>query len=305
MAYGKQWAQQTAEKLHRSMGGGLERRVVVSGSIDIPQLVEPSIIPIARPVRLIDLFSNRAPLDGNAFEYFVQTVRTNDATAVPDAGTKPTSVFTVAPHQDRCRVIAHLSQPAPIRLWYDHDAFISWLQSEMVQGVLDGLEAQIVNGSGTGEDMLGLLKEPGTTTVPFNTDPITTLRSAVTALQVLGEVPNGWALNPVDAQAVDLERWGTAGGFVTEGYATGVTPGADPSSNNIFGADVRRVVSNSVPVGTAILGDFTRLKIYVRQDAHMDVDASGPLFATNEFVARGEGRYGIGILRPSSSQSAT
>ena len=50
MAYGKQWAQQTAEKLHRSMGGGLERRVVVSGSIDIPQLVEPSIIPIARPV---------------------------------------------------------------------------------------------------------------------------------------------------------------------------------------------------------------------------------------------------------------
>ena len=169
----------------------------------------------------------------------------------------------------------------------------------MVQGVLDGLEAQIVNGSGTGEDMLGLLKEPGTTTVPFNTDPITTLRSAVTALQVLGEVPNGWALNPVDAQAVDLERWGTAGGFVTEGYATGVTPGADPSSNNIFGADVRRVVSNSVPVGTAILGDFTRLKIYVRQDAHMDVDASGPLFATNEFVARGEGRYGIGILRPS------
>ncbi|MFZ0225700.1 MAG: hypothetical protein WAL41_01880, partial [Mycobacterium sp.] len=63
---------------------------------------------------------------------------------------------------------------------------------------------------------------------------------------------------------------------------------------------LKRVITPSIPVGTAILGDFTRLKVYVRQDAHIDVDASGPLFTTNQFVARGEGRYGIGVLRPSA-----
>lgn len=300
MAYGRQWAEQVAEKMSRSMGGGLEKRVVVSGSLDIPQFIEPEVIPIARPVRLIDLFNNRAPLDGNSFEYYQQTVRTNLATAVPDAGTKPTSVLTVAPHTDRARVIAHLSEPAPLRLWYDHQEFVNWLQSEMVEGVLDGLEKQIVAGDGTGENMLGLLHVAGTTAVAFATDPLTTLRSAVTALQVKGEVPSGWALNPADAQAIDLTRWGTSGGFLSEGYDTGVAPGNDPSSNNIFGSGVKRVVSNSIPAGQAILGDFTKLKIYVRQDAHMDVDASGPLFDTNQFKARGEGRYGIGVLRPSA-----
>jgi HK97 family phage major capsid protein len=219
---------------------------------------------------------------------------------VADGNVKPTSTLTVEPVTDRCRVIAHLSEPAPIRLWYDIEAFVSWLTTEMVQGVLDGLEAQIISGDGTGENMLGLLNTAGVTAVPFATDALTTLRSAVTALQQKGEVPNGWALNPVDAQAIDLTRWGTSGGFLSEGYATGVAPGNDPSSNNIFGTDVRRVVSNSVPAGTAVLGDFTKLRVYVREEAHLDVDASGVLFTKNQFVARGEGRYGIGVLRPSA-----
>ncbi|MGC2343666.1 MAG: phage major capsid protein [Mycobacterium sp.] len=238
-------------------------------------------------------------MEGNAFEYFQQTVRTNAATAVPDAGTKPTSTLTVAPHQDRCRVIAHLSEPCPIRLWYDHDEFVAWLTSAMVNGVLDGLEHQIVAGDGTGENMRGLLSTPGLTQVPFDTDPATTLRSALTALQVKGEQPNGWALHPADAEAIDLTRWGSAGGFLSGGYENDTGNGFG-TSDNVFGSGLKRVITPSIPVGTAILGDFTRLKVYVRQDAHIDVDASGPLFTTNQFVARGEGRYGIGVLRPSA-----
>lgn len=60
------------------------------------------------------------------------------------------------------------------------------------------------------------------------------------------------------------------------------------------------MVTPSVPVGTAILGDFTKLRVYIRQDAHLDVDSSGVLFTKNQFQARGEGRYGIGVLRPSA-----
>lgn len=81
---------------------------------------------------------------------------------------------------------------------------------------------------------------------------------------------------------------------------TGVAPGNVPSSNNIFGPDIKRVVCNSVPVGTAILGDFSKLRIYVREDAQLAVDASGDLFTKNLFVCRGEGRFGIGVLRPSA-----
>ena len=296
LSYGKQWGQQVAERLSRAMGRDGETRAVVSGSLDIPSFIETEIIPIARPVRLIDLFPNRTALSGNAFEYFQQTVRDNQATVVPDNAVKPTSVLTVEAHQDRARVVAHLSEPTPVRIWDDHNELQTWLTTEMIQGVLDGLEDQIVAGDGTGENMLGLLATPGTTAVPWDTDALTTLRSAVTALQVLGEVPDGWALNPADAQDVDLSRWGTSGGLLLGGYESG----GDPGSANIFGPAARRVISNSVPVGTAILGDFTKLRVYVRQDANLAIDASGVLFTKNQFIARGEGRFGIGVLRPSA-----
>ena len=300
-AYARNWSAQVADKLSRAMGrSDGETRTVVSGTIDIPALVETEIIPIARPLRLIDMFPNRTALAGNSFEYYQQTVRTSLAAPVADNALKPTSTLTVAPHTDRCRVIAHLSEATPVRLWDDHNELQSWLTTEMIEGVLNALEAQIVAGDGTGENMLGLLATPGLTQVAFATDAVTTLRSAVTALQVKGETPNGWALNPVDAQAVDLLKWGTAGGFLSEGYSTGVAPGGDPSSNNIFGADVKRVVSNSVPAGVAILGDFSKLRVYVRQDANLAIDASGVLFTKNQFIARGEGRFGIGVLRPSA-----
>jgi HK97 family phage major capsid protein len=228
-------------------------------------------------------------------------VRTNAATAVADNALKPTSTLTVEPIEDRARVIAHLSEPCPIRIWYDHESFVAWLTSEMVGGVLDGLEQQIISGDGSGENMTGLLNTPGTTQVPFDTDVATSLRSGLTQLQLLGELPTGWALHPTDAQAVDLERAAPSDGpFLSEGYQTGVAPGQNPSSNNIFGPGFTRVVSPSVPEGVAILGDFTKLRVYVREDAHMDVDASGVLFTKNQFVARGEGRYGIGVLRPSA-----
>lgn len=298
-AYGQQWAHRVAEKMSRSMGGGTEQRVVVSGSLDIPSFIEPEVIPMARPTRLIDLFTNRIALNGNAFEYFVQTARTNTATAVADGAVKPTSTLTVTPHTDRCRVVAHLSEPAPIRLWYDLDSFTNWLAVEMVEGVLDGLEGQIVSGDGTGENMTGLLHTAGTTAVAYATDIPTTLRSAVTALQNLGEQPTGWALHPADAQAIDLLRWQTAGGFLSGGYEHDPGNGFGTSSN-IFGPDVKRVVTPSVPQGTAILGDFTKLRVYVREDAHIDIDASGVLFQKNQFIARGEGRFGIGVLRPSA-----
>ncbi|WP_273736555.1 phage major capsid protein [Mycolicibacterium septicum] len=296
MTYAAQWSVRVAEKMRRSMSGGQESRAVVSGSIDIPALVETEIIPIARPTRLIDLFPNRVALDGNAFEYFQQTVRTNLAAPVADNAVKPTSILTVTPHTDRARVIAHLSEPTPVRLWDDHQELQSWLTTELVQGVLDALETQVISGDGTGENFTGLLSTPGLTQVPFDTDPLTTLRSAVTALQVLGEVPTGWALNPEDAAAIDLSRWGTEGGLLVGGYESG----GDPGSANIFGPTARRVVSNSIPVGQAVLGDWSKLRVYVRQDATLAIDASGVLFTKNQFVARAEGRFGIGVLRPSA-----
>jgi HK97 family phage major capsid protein len=298
MSYGRQWSERAAEKLMRSMGGGMEQRAVVSGSIDIPALVEPEIVEITRPTRLIDLLVNRRVATGQAVEYFRQTVRTNNADVVPDSQVKPTSVFTVEGVTDHMRVLAHLSEPTPNRLWADHSNLQSWLTSEMFGGLADALESQVIAGDGQGENFDGILVVPGTTQVPFDTDAVTTLRSAVTALQVIGETPNAWVVNPADAAEIDLARWATQGGFLSEGYEGG---GGAPSSNNIFGSGVsQRVVSNSIPAGTAVLADWSKLALYIREDSNLAIDASGVLFTKNEFIARCEMRAVSALLRPSA-----
>ena len=145
--------------------------------------------------------------------------------------------------------------------------------------------------------MTGILATSGTTDIAFNTDLPTTLRSAVSALQNLGETPTAWALNPTDAQAIDLLRWGTGGGFLSGGYEhdSGVGFG---TSSNIFGSDhIARVVTPHVPAGTALLADFDQLKLVFQTYMRLDIDGySG--FDQNAIRFRAESFVGIGILRP-------
>jgi HK97 family phage major capsid protein len=296
--YGRMWATRVAEKLRRSMSrDDGEQRAVVSGSVDIPALVEPDVVDIARPTRLLDILVNRRVADGHAIEYVRQIVRDTQADVVPDGQLKPTSVYTVEAVQDHCRVLAHLSEPTPNRIWADHSNLQSWLTSEMFGGLADALEAQIVAGDGSGENFDGILSVSGTTAVPFATDVPTTLRSAVTALQLIGEVPNAWVMHPSDAQAIDLLRWGTAGGLLTEGYAGG---GGEGTSSNIFGSTLQRVVCKSIPPGTAVLADWSKMALYERESANLAIDVGGDLFARNQFICRAEMRAVSAVLRPSA-----
>ena len=297
--YVVRWGDQAVQRLRRVMGGG-ENRAVVSASIDLPTLVEADVAAIPRPVRVVDLFSNRLAIDSNSFEFFRATARANNATVIADMADKPTSVNTITPIQDRARVIAHLSESAPQRLWDDHAALRDWLTAEMTEGVLDALEAQAISGSGTGENMTGLLTVTGTTAVAYDTSVVKTLRSALTAAQVAGIQPSGWVMHPADAAAVDLTRWDTAGGFLSGGYENDSRQGVSGSSDNVFGPTIPRVVSPSIPAGTALLGDFSKLRLYVKQDIRIDIDVSGAHFVNNTFVMRAEGRFGLGILRPAS-----
>lgn len=298
-ANGGSWEARAAAAVKRLGGSddGKQTRAMTSGSVDVPQLLPVGVTPKARPVRLVDLLVNRIQLEGNAFEYFRQSVRTNNADVVADNALKPTSVNTIEAVQDRARVIAHLSEPTPVRLLMDVPGLESWLWSEMAEGVIDALENSIVAGDGTGENITGILSASGTTPVAFATDAPTTIRKALTAAQNAGDVCNALVLNPADAETLDLFRWGASGGYLLDGFADG-----QHRSANVFGdpAEITRVICPSVPAGTGILADWSKVLIGVRESLRIDVDMSGVLFTKNQFIARAEGRYGIGITRPAS-----
>ncbi|PJE21530.1 MAG: phage major capsid protein [Mycobacterium sp.] len=298
------WARRAATAI---AGSGGENRAISTGSLDVPALVLPSVVATPWPKRLVDLFTNRVAATSNAIEYFRETARTNNAAPVADLATKPTSVFTVTPETDRCRVIAHISEPVPVRLLQDVPQLQSWLASEMAQGVLSGLEHEVILGDGTGEHMTGLFHISGATTVAYSTDAPTTIRKALTALQVLGEQPNGIALHPSDAEAIDLTRWGSSGGFLSSGFDHPNTVGYG-SSDNLFGdqASIRRVISPSVPQGFAIVANWDTMQLFVRESMSIAVNFwSSDLFNANAYVLRAELRATVGFTRPQAFAIAT
>ena len=134
----------------------------------------------------------------------------------------------------------------------------------------------------------------GTTTVAFDTDVPTTLRTALATFEIAGVQPTGWVLNPTDTAALDLLReGGTANLFVLGGgYQNGPA-----NSANVFG-NVPRLVSPRVPAGTALLADWTKVRLFTRGGVMTQLDPfSG--FAANTTRLRSEMRIGMGLLRPS------
>ena len=287
------WATRAANAIWAANNFNGEARAITSSSIDLPTLVLPQVVALDRPKRVIDVLVDRQEVPSNAFEFWQQTVRTNNAAFVADLGTKPTSMFTVSPVEDRLRVLAHLSEPIPNRLLQDYAELQSWLISELYQGLLDALETQVLSGNGTGENFEGVLNASGTTAVAFNTDVLTTLRSALTTFENVGVQPTAWVLNPSDAAAIDLLREETTPSlFVTGGYLHGPA-----GSANVFG-DVPRLISPRVPAGTALLADWSKVRLFTRGGILTQLNPFAG-FATNTTLLRSEMRIGMGLLRPS------
>lgn len=281
----REWAAKAAEKV-RYTAEQFGVKALVTGSVDVPNPISVGVVPMPdNPTRLIDLIVQREGLTGNAFSYLRQTVRTNNAAPVADLALKPTSVFTYDEIDDKAHVIAHLSEPIPERYLSDHAALESLLSSEMFRGVNQAVEAQVINGTGVGENLPGIMTTPGTTAVPFATDLFTTLRKARTALATREEVPTAWAFSLADAELLDLQKDTTGRHF-----------GSDVD-DVVFG-NLPKLVVPGVPAGWAILADWNQCRLFVREDVRLDADRSGANFTNNRVILRAEGRYGFGMLRP-------
>lgn len=290
-----EWGTKTAERMSTAQSSADGRKAVVSGQYEVTSPLQPGIDRLPDyPTRLLDLLVNRKPLaSGNQFEYLRQNVRTHAAAPVADGALKPTSVYSFLEEEDRVRVIAHMSEPVPNRLAADITGLTDFLESELAEGLARAVEEQVVSGDGLGENMTGLLNTSGTLAQAWSTDLLTTLRKASTALEVNGEVPTAWGIHPSDVEVLDLLSGDSARMYAFNGPSQQLSQSAPVWSIPI-------VKSVAIAPGTAILGDWSRLQLVVREDSQLDIDTSGDLFARNQFRARLEGRYGIAVLRPSA-----
>ena len=303
---------------------GTERagiKALVSGTIGVPDPISPEVVAMpSEPRTILDLLrGGTGTRDGNAaytyetaehhagslvygdgdgrgntYSFLRQTVRENNAAPVPDGAQKPTSLYTLEEVEGRYRVIAHLSEPVPQRYFHDDASLGTFLATEMANGLEDELQAQALNGDGTGENFTGILHTSGIQAQAWAGDLFKTTRQALTKLQVYGIAPTAWALNPVDAEAFDLLREGTAGdgAFLLGG------PGTSAGTTGLW--NLPRVASTAVPQGSAVLADWTAARLLTRQEATLHVDAGGEHFQKNTAQFRLEGRYGLAVQRPAA-----
>lgn len=151
----------------------------------------------------------------------------------------------------------------------------------MEAGLYLALENQVVHGDGTGENLTGLLNTSGIIVQAFATDALTSIRKAMTSLEVYGITPTALVLNPVDAEPLDLPR---------DSGATGRYLLGDPGGDGVEKLwKVPRVPSIAVPAGTAVLGDWQQAQVIVREDATLALDRSAENFTKNLVTVRLEG----------------
>jgi phage tail protein X len=123
----------------------------------VPILVDlpTPLMDLPFPQRLIDVLGNRMSIDSYTFEYYQQTARVNEAAPVADLALKPTSTFTVEAVSGRAQIIATLSQPCPVRIYWHFQDLVDWLYVQAYGSVMDAVEQQVISGNGVSPNRPG------------------------------------------------------------------------------------------------------------------------------------------------------
>lgn len=260
-AGGSDWG---ATVRYAASGGGQYKGILASGAVPLTVPLDPE--PVRQGVPVLALRQLIPTVTGpSRFGYMRQTVRTNNAAPVARAALKPTSVYTWERIDDRTRTIAHLSEPIARQDLRDAPSLERVLDVEMRLGEELALEAQIINGSGSGENMTGIANVSGSQSQAWDTNLLTTARKAKTKLEVLSFVEGAaYVMHPNDWETVELLANNEA-----DYYLGGPVQTVEVTSRRLWGLPV--VTTTAQTAGVAHLVNFPiATELQVVEDVRLD-----------------------------------
>lgn len=273
-----------------------------------------------RELKLRDLISVRRT-NSDTVEYVTQTSHTNAAAPVAEAtssaapttgassgaaltlnangGYKPEGDWAFAIQSTTVKTIAEWV-PATKRALADVSQLEGLIRDELVADLRETEETQIVTGSGSGQNLLGILNSGIQTQAATTTNDATwfaSFRQGITKVRTVGRaVPNGILVNPAQAEKID-----TAKDSQNRFYGAGPF-GAGPRT--LWGYPV--VESEAITAGTALIGDFSKAVLWDREQATVAVSDSHADFFTRNLVAvLAEERVAFGVTRPNAFCTVT
>lgn len=174
------------------------------------------VVPPERKLTIRDLLMP-GRMDGNALEFVQETGFTNAAAMVAEGALKPQSDIKFDLKSTNAKVIAHFMK-ASRQILDDASQLQSYIDGRLRYGLAFKEENQILNGDGTGQNLLGIIPQAtpyvrpaGVTTSAES--KIDTLRFAMLQA-VLAEYPaSGHVLNPIDWAAIETLK-DTSGQYI-------------------------------------------------------------------------------------------
>ena len=270
----------------------VQAKSLVSGTATATVVTDPVVAEMGTPpTSLLEVL----PLQGvpsPTFRYMRHTVRDINAATVAPGETKPTSSLGLQAVDERLRVVAHLSEPLDVYAVGDVPLLQSFVQAQLIQGLYEVLEQQVIDGDGQGENLLGLSGQSGIQTQAFTGTLLETVRRAATASEVLGYHPNVVVMSPQAWQDIELATTSGSGAYHLESSPV------NRAERRIWG--MRVVTSTRVSPGVGYVIDTSQLTLYTdtRGVQVRWSESHGDSFAKNEVVGRFEGRFALAVHQP-------
>lgn len=266
---------------------------------------EPLVTRQFRTQRVRDLLGSRQT-NSNLIEFYRVTGLVNNAAPVAERDTTPTpdvfarkpqSSLTFAPDQAPVRTIAHWEAIHRNTL-ADEASLRATIDNELLYGLRLAEDAQLLSGSGTGENVLGLLNKPGIQTYDWSDgttgdNKADAVRRAITKVILSNYEATGVVLHPLDWEDIELAKDDNARYIVSIGVAMG-------AEQRLWRISV--VATPVIPVGTFLTGAFgLGASIYDREAANIRMTENHEdFFVRNAIVVLAEQRLALVVRRPES-----
>jgi HK97 family phage major capsid protein len=281
----------------------MDRAAITSanGTVGTGRSVGTSLIPGQRVAGIFGLPERQLTIrdlllpgqtSSNSVEYVKETGYTNSAAPVAETTAKPYSDLTFDMATAPIRTLAHLFK-ASRQILDDAPALKSYIDARARYGLKFVEENQLLNGSGSGQNILGLVPQatafaPAFT--PADATAIDRLRLAVLQV-ILAEYPaTAFVLNPIDWAKIELTK--DAGG----NYIIGNPQGA--LSPTLWNLPV--VSTQAMAAGDFLTGAFSyAAQIFDRMEIEVLLSSENvDDFEKNMFTIRAEERLGLAVYRP-------
>lgn len=260
------------------------------------QVLAAPISPLVRRLTVRDLLA-QGRTNKSAIWYLRESGYTSNAAVVSEGSLKPKSEITFEMVTEIVRTIAHL-QDISLQMLDDVDFIQSYISGRMIYQLKLVEEAQLLTGSGTGQNLEGIYTAATAYSQPSGaivggtageTD-LDKLRLAILQVELAFAAVTGIVLHPTDWANVELLK-DTTGQYIFANPQNGTTP-------RLWGRDV--VATPAMTQGRFLVGDFAaHAQIFDRQDANVAISFENKdNFERNMATLRVEERLALAIYRP-------